>query len=131
MDVALGLLIMAWIYIFVYDCPVECKSDMDKSRKTLSHLSLLSQLKHSYFNIKNWIYGLYTSLLNLPFWILGAAWGIPFLTQVYHFDTTEAASITSIAKGLIPRSLLRKKTKRITTRRGNFPKYLVACCEDR
>ncbi|WP_155085148.1 hypothetical protein [Piscirickettsia salmonis] len=37
----------------------------------------------------------------------------------------------SIAKGLIPRSLLRKKTKRITTRRGNFPKYLVACCEDR
>ncbi|QGP56022.1 hypothetical protein PsalMR5_03499 [Piscirickettsia salmonis] len=38
---------------------------------------------------------------------------------------------SSIAKGLIPRSLLRKKTKRITTRRGNFPKYLVACCEDR
>ncbi|QGP54040.1 Transposase, IS30 family [Piscirickettsia salmonis] len=39
--------------------------------------------------------------------------------------------VASIAKGLIPRSLLRKKTKRITTRRGNFPKYLVACCEDR
>ncbi|WP_282435605.1 phage integrase central domain-containing protein [Piscirickettsia salmonis] len=42
-----------------------------------------------------------------------------------------AHGLRSIAKGLIPRSLLRKKTKRITTRRGNFPKYLVACCEDR
>ncbi|QGP53130.1 hypothetical protein PsalMR5_04207 (plasmid) [Piscirickettsia salmonis] len=44
---------------------------------------------------------------------------------------SEGDSMRSIAKGLIPRSLLRKKTKRITTRRGNFPKYLVACCEDR
>ncbi|QGP54928.1 hypothetical protein PsalMR5_01746 [Piscirickettsia salmonis] len=44
---------------------------------------------------------------------------------------SEGDSFRSIAKGLIPRSLLRKKTKRITTRRGNFPKYLVACCEDR
>jgi len=45
---------------------------------------------------QNWYCGLFTCFLNLPVAILGALFGITYLTQVYMLDPTMAASITSM-----------------------------------
>ena len=94
LNVLLGIIIMIWILFFVKNFPAgyQIKEEYDK----LLPLGLINSFKKAYFNGKNWIYGLYTSFLNLPFWILGAAWGSPFLIQIYHFDINTAAGIISM-----------------------------------
>ena len=41
---------------------------------------------------QNWCCGLYTGLMNLPIYMLGALWGIPYLTQVHGMSVTNAAT---------------------------------------
>lgn len=96
MDALLGLVIIIWIYCFVQNYPNNAKKHSDDDVTPINQISILSQLKLSYLDTKNWMFGLYTGFINLPFWILGASWGIPFLTQVYKFDASNAANITSM-----------------------------------
>jgi MFS family permease len=88
---ALGMLILLWIYHHVKDSPAETKPPS----QLISNCTL-SQLLTVYTNPSYWKKGLYTSSLNLPFWILGASWGIPYLVQTRHCTLSMAASITSL-----------------------------------
>ena len=44
----------------------------------------------------NWYGGIYTSLLNLPVFLLGGLWGIHYLTQVHHITIVQASYATSM-----------------------------------
>ena len=54
---------------------------------------MLSELKSVFINTQNIFCALYTSLMNLPIYMLGAMWGIPYLLHVGHYSETQAASI--------------------------------------
>lgn len=96
-DSLLGLFIILWIYIFVRDKPNTVnKNKLKKITSSTKPPSMLNHLKQSYLNIANWNCGFYTSFINLPFWILGASWGIPFLTQTKSFTSIQAADVTSM-----------------------------------
>ena len=47
-------------------------------------------------NPQNWFGGLYTSLINLPVFILGGLWGIRYLTDVHHISSSEASYATTM-----------------------------------
>lgn len=44
-------------------------------------------------NKHNWLSGIYISLINLPLFVFGGIWGVPYLTQVHHFSAVEASNI--------------------------------------
>ncbi|HLB58020.1 MAG TPA: MFS transporter, partial [Gammaproteobacteria bacterium] len=43
-----------------------------------------------------WLGGIYTSLMNLPVFLLGALWGIPYLVQVHHLTWMQASYATTL-----------------------------------
>ncbi len=47
-------------------------------------------------NPRNIAYGLYASLMNISFLVLGALFGVPYLMAVLHFSRIEAAVVTSM-----------------------------------
>ena len=44
---------------------------------------------------QNWLGGTYISLLNLPLFIFGGSWGLPYLMQVHNFELFQATIITT------------------------------------
>jgi len=47
-------------------------------------------------NIYNWLCGLYTTLMNLPIFLLGTLWGSMYLVQVHNFTALQAANVDSM-----------------------------------
>jgi MFS family permease len=94
-NVALGVVIFFAVMFFVQDRPahgVEAKSDHDHLRA----LGLWRCIKLAALNPQNWLGGLYTSLINLPVFILGGLWGIRYLVDVHHVTLTQASYATTL-----------------------------------
>ncbi len=47
-------------------------------------------------NKQNWLCGIYISFINLPLFILGGAWGGPYLTQIHNFSLVQASLIITM-----------------------------------
>lgn len=94
-DAALGAIIIGLIWYLVYDEPEDPSQRYGESH-TLPMVSLGTALSAALRNKQNWLCGLYTCLLNLPIFLLGALWGIMFLTQVHHIARADAANITTM-----------------------------------
>lgn len=94
-DAALGAIIIGLIWYLVYDEPEDPNQRYGESH-TLPMVSLGTALSAALRNKQNWLCGLYTCLLNLPIFLLGALWGIMFLTQVHHIARADAANITTM-----------------------------------
>lgn len=104
LDAAFGLLLLGVIYLFVQDYP--CK-DQFHGESPVVHpaprgkefwLALTQTMRQP----QNWLCGLYTSLMNLPIFLLGAIWGIFYLTQVRHLTDHDASLATfSLFVGVI------------------------------
>jgi MFS family permease len=94
-NVALGVVIFFAILFFVQDRPangIEAKSD----HAHLQALGLWRCIKLAALNPQNWLGGLYTSLINLPVFILGGLWGIRYLVDVHHVTLTQASYATTL-----------------------------------
>lgn len=83
----LGLVILGLLWIFIRP---------KVSEYTLSSTSLFKSLKNTMKNSQNWMGGFFICFLNFPVAILGALFGISYLTQVYGLDAKLAAAITSM-----------------------------------
>ena len=91
-----GYVIMLLIFTFVRDVPPH-EEAASKARKALHvKTGTLHCLKLALLKKQNWYCGLYTSLMNLPIFMLGALWGIPYLTQVQGFTVTQAATVSGM-----------------------------------
>lgn len=90
----LGLLFIIWIIIFVKDWPkvFEEKEDVKEIKKLGFINRIFLVLKNPY----NWLGGLYTALLNLPIFVLGALWGQIYLTQAHKLEKQKASLIISL-----------------------------------
>lgn len=92
--VGLGIVFIIWLV--VYDCPPGTEAHFANRQNELEALGLLPSILKVMKNLSNWLYGIYTCLLNLPLIIFGAVWGAMFLTQVHHFSRMDASEITSM-----------------------------------
>lgn len=95
-SVCLGVIVFLLIAIIVRDYPEESKETIAAQKKDLKATGFWSSLGRSVSKKQNWLAGSYTSLLNLPIFILGGMWGISYLVDVQKFDRTHASYITSM-----------------------------------
>ena len=92
-DATLGASIILLIWFFVHDQPRDGRPAI-ASPSLPETMGLGQSIKAALANSQNWLCGLYTCLLNLPIFILGALWGIMYVTQVHHIPKADASYIT-------------------------------------
>jgi MFS family permease len=96
LDAAFGIVVIVVIFLIVKDRP---PNSADAARAEKAHLKTLGfwrSLKLVLLNPNNWLGGVYTSLLNLPVFLLGGLWGIRYLVQVHGLSQVEASYATSM-----------------------------------
>ena len=96
LDGFLGIFIGLAIILFVQDRPPDSHEAAKAEKDHLKSLGLWRCIFHAVTNTQNWLGGIYTSLLNLPVFLLGALWGIHYLTEVHHITTVEASFATTL-----------------------------------
>lgn len=94
-DAFLGVLIIIAIGGVVQDRPPGTQEKASSDKATLKTLGFWRSIKLVLANPYNWLGGIYTSLLNLPVFLLGALWGINYLEQVQHISAVQASYATT------------------------------------
>ncbi len=92
----IGYVIMAMIFLLIRDTPDHEVTASQLRKAQHIKTGILPCLKLALLKKQNWFCGIYTSLMNLPIFMLGALWGIPYLTQVQGFSVTEAATVSGM-----------------------------------
>lgn len=95
-DAALGILIGFAIKWMVSDRPPDAQEKAAQEKQVLQRIGFWSSIKMVLLNPYNWLGGLYTLLLNLPVFLLGALWGINYLVQVHHISNLQASYATTM-----------------------------------
>ncbi|MBU0744898.1 MAG: MFS transporter [Gammaproteobacteria bacterium] len=93
---ALGVILIALQLIIVRDEPKGLEKLDIKEHKQLERLGFWHSLAITLTNKQNWLSGIYISLVNLPLFVFGGIWGVPYLTHVHNFTKLEATEITSM-----------------------------------
>ena len=96
LDAFLGILIGLATLFFVQDRPPNSQEAMKADKDKLKSMGLWRCILHAVINPQNWLGGIYTSLLNLPVFLLGALWGIHYLTEVHHLTLVQASYATTL-----------------------------------
>ncbi len=96
LDAALGILVAIAIALIVQDRPPNSHEVAHADKAQLKTLGFWRSIKLVLLNPNNWLGGFYTSLMNLPVFLLGALWGIHYLTQVHHINHVQASYATTM-----------------------------------
>lgn len=92
----IGYLIAFLIFALVRDMPAERREELQCHIRKHCESGMLHCLKLALLKKQNWFCGLYTCLMNLPIFMLGALLGIPYLTQVNQLSITDAATVSGM-----------------------------------
>ncbi len=95
-NVALGVVIFIVTLFVVQDRPPDALEEAKVENQQLKEIGLWGCVRMAVFNPQNWLGGLYTSLMNLPVFILGGLWGILYLTGVHHITASQASYATTL-----------------------------------
>ncbi len=95
-DAALGVIIFFAMAFLVQDRPPDAQEEAKKDQQHLKQLGLWSSIKLAALNPQNWLGGIYTSLMNLPVFLLGALWGMHYLVTVRHITLMQASYATTM-----------------------------------
>jgi len=95
-DACLGIFIALATILFVQDRPPNSHEAAKADKDKLKSLGIWRCFYYAVTNPQNWLGGIYTSLLNLPVFLLGALWGIHYLTEVHHLTTVQASYATTL-----------------------------------
>lgn len=96
MDAGLGIVIFLAIVAFVKDYPPNSKDQYAADKAQLENLGFWKSISLVILNPQNWLGGLYTALMNLPVFLLGALWGIHYLMQVHQVTLMQASYATTL-----------------------------------
>ncbi|MDF1653998.1 MAG: MFS transporter [Coxiellaceae bacterium] len=91
-DSIIGIGMLLLIMVFVKDAPVGYDYAAEKTH--VSDLSLLASIGRVLKNPQNWFAGLFTSMLNLPVFLLGAMWGGLLLVEAHGLTRASASTVT-------------------------------------
>lgn len=106
-NTALGVVIFIVTMLVVQDRPPDAQDEAKADARHLHDLGVWKCIKLAVLNKQNWFGGLYTSLMNLPVFVIGGLWGILYLSQVHHLTTNQASYATTLFfVGVIVGSLL-------------------------
>jgi MFS family permease len=93
---AVGMLVFLIILTIVFDhCPFQ-HEEFHANRSALREMKLSKSLSLVFHNPQNWFAGLYTGLVNLPIFILGALWGVPYLMNVHGLSETQSSAVAGM-----------------------------------
>tara|TARA_R110000868_G_scaffold10639_4_gene51656 strand:- start:59336 stop:60604 length:1269 start_codon:yes stop_codon:yes gene_type:complete len=95
-DAGLGVIIFIAIALWVRDRPDHVEEVHQQELSELHTLGFWHSLQRSYLNLQNWLCGIYTNMMNLPVFIVGAIFGIPYLTQAHGMSVNSAAFISGM-----------------------------------
>ena len=90
----IGFVITFLIFFLVKNAPDEKRAHRQADLDNLQQLGLFKSLKLALLKGQNWLCGLYASMNNLPIFMIGALWGIPYLMRVHHLNNVKAATIS-------------------------------------
>lgn len=96
MDAGLGVFILLAVVMFVQDYPPNSQAKIRAHKTHLQHIGFWRSIRLVLLNSQNWFGGIYTALLNLPVFLLGALWGIHYLMQVHHITLMQASYATTL-----------------------------------
>jgi MFS family permease len=96
LDAALGAIIFFAIYYWVQDRPPNSQEDVQADKACLQSLGFWQSIGLVMRNPYNWLCGLYTSLMNLPVFLLGALWGIHYLVEVHQLSVVQGSYATTL-----------------------------------
>ncbi len=96
LDSAVGAIMLLVIIAKVRDYPAGAAQQLRQQRSLLAQLSLRQAIMRVFKNSQNWLGGVYTSMMNLPIFLLGALWGSLYLVQVRHLTRFEASIVSSM-----------------------------------
>ncbi|MDF1760684.1 MAG: MFS transporter [Coxiellaceae bacterium] len=91
-DSVIGVGMLLIIIMYVKDAPRNYDYDAEKGHT--SDLSMLASIAQVLKNPQNWFAGLFTSMLNLPVFLLGAMWGGLLLVEVHGLNRATASTVT-------------------------------------
>lgn len=89
----IGVVIAILILLFVSDCPKQMEEAYHSAK---TNIPLFKSFAMVLTNRQNWFSGLAGSLINLPIFMLGALWGVAYLTKVDNLNATQAGMITGM-----------------------------------
>lgn len=95
-DGIIGVLIFFIIFFVVQDYPANYQQQHQQNLSHLRSQSVVKNIQQIFSNRQNWTSGLYTSLLNLPIFIIGGLWGTAYLEQVSGFSKAQASFVSSM-----------------------------------
>jgi MFS family permease len=96
LDAGLGIFIAIAISSLVQDYPPDMVDNAHADKVKLQNLGFWHCIKLVLLNRNNWLGGIYTSLLNLPVFLLGGLWGVRYLVQVHGVTEVQASYATSM-----------------------------------
>lgn len=94
LDSLLGVIILIMAWAVVEDYPGTEAHKYERSNESETIAIFFQKLKLALSNSQTWLYGIYTGLLNLPIMLLGALWGVMYLTEVHQVSKEDAANIS-------------------------------------
>ncbi len=95
-DTGVGVLMLVLIVWLVRDFPPGQSASYHDQHVLLQGMGFWKALWRTVRNLQNWLGGLYTSLMNLPIFLLGAMWGGLYLVQVRGLTRPESSVVTSM-----------------------------------
>ncbi|MBU0455190.1 MAG: MFS transporter [Pseudomonadota bacterium] len=95
LDALFGLFLIFVMWLTIQDYPEGYKHEMSKE-EVMSLSFLVFSIKKAVSNPQNWLFGLYTCLLNLPIFILGGVFGVRYLQQAQTLSLENATYVTSM-----------------------------------
>lgn len=95
-DGGLGIFVTLAIILIVKDHPSTQKANIAAAKVHLAKIGLLRSTLLVLLNPNNWLGGIYTLLMNLPVFLLGALWGMHYLVEVHHVSWIQASYATSL-----------------------------------
>jgi MFS family permease len=79
--------ILMWIAFCTLNRKIIVKTNI------VSAANIINSLKKILVNVQNWLCTLYTCTMNLPIYVLGALWGVPYLIKTHDFSNEQASKI--------------------------------------
>ncbi len=96
LDAGIGFCILFIIVMNVQDFPSSFLATKSELKPRFCFVALGKSLRRVVRNKQNWLCGIYTSLMNLPIFLLGALWGNLYLVQARHLERLTASGVTSL-----------------------------------
>ncbi len=127
-DAAAGAVMLLAIFLVVRDYPSYTAALLQQQRQDLIAMGFWKTLARAVSNLQNWLAGLYTCLLNLPIFLLGAMWGSLYLVQIHDLTRTQSSYVTSMifVGTIIGSPAIGLLSDRITRRK--MPMIVCAIC---